>query len=75
MERTTSTTAGPPVGRPGPLQRGMQMVALMLFLLLVAILFGVGSAVHALFWVALIALALWLVGFVAHPGGSRWYYW
>ena len=24
---------------------------------------------------ALIALALWLIGFVAHPGGSRWYYW
>ena len=51
------------------------MVALVLFLLLVAILFGAGTALHALWWIAIIALAFWLVGFVARPGGRRWYYW
>ncbi len=53
------------------------MVPLLLVLLLVAILFGAGAAVHALWWVAVIALALWVIGFVARPsgGGGRWYYW
>jgi hypothetical protein len=51
------------------------MGAVLLFLLLVAILFGAGAAVHMLWWVAVIALALWVVGFLAHPGGGRWYYW
>jgi len=49
--------------------------ALILFLILVAALFGVGAAVHALFWVALIALALWVIGFAVRPSGGRWYYW
>ena len=49
------------------------MVALVLFLLLVAILFGAGAALHALWWVAIIALALWLVGFAVRPSGRRWY--
>jgi hypothetical protein len=51
------------------------MAALLVCLLLVALLFGAGSAVHALWWVAVIALALWVVGFVARPSGGRWYYW
>lgn len=51
------------------------MVALALFLLLIAILFGAGAALHALWWVAVIALALWLVGFAVRPSGGRWYYW
>jgi hypothetical protein len=51
------------------------MAALLVVLLLVAILFGAGVAIHALWWIAIIALALWLVGFLAHPGGGRWYYW
>ncbi len=51
------------------------MGALLLFLLLVAILFGAGAAVHMLWWVAIIALALWVVGFVARPSGGRWYRW
>jgi Flp pilus assembly protein TadB len=49
-------------------------------LLLALILFGVGFAVHVLWWIALIVLALWLLGFLfrtAEGGGSRrrWYRW
>jgi hypothetical protein len=51
------------------------MVALILVLILIAILFGVGAAVHALWWIAIIALVLWLIGFLIRPHGSRWYYW
>ena len=53
------------------------MAPLVVFLLLVALLFGAGAAVHTLWWIAVIALALWLVGFVARPssGRGRWYYW
>jgi hypothetical protein len=51
------------------------MVALILALILVAILFGAGVAVHLLWWVAIIALALLLVGFLFRPSGRRWYYW
>lgn len=51
------------------------MLALLLFLLLVALLFGLGAAVH-LFWiVAVVALVLWLVGFLLRPRGGRWFYW
>jgi len=51
------------------------MLALLLFLVLVAVLFGAGAAIHALWWIAIIALAAWLVGLIAHPSGRRWYYW
>ncbi len=51
------------------------MVPLLVFLLVVAILFGAGAAVHALWWIAIIALALWIVGFAARPSGGRWYRW
>jgi hypothetical protein len=51
------------------------MTALLLVLLLVLILFGAGAAVHALWWVAIIALVLWIVGFLARPSGGRWYRW
>ena len=51
------------------------MVALLLFLLLVAILFGLGAALHVLWIIAIIALLLWLVGFLFRPGRGRWYYW
>jgi hypothetical protein len=51
------------------------VVALVLFLLLVAVLLGVGTAVHALLWIGIIALALWLAGFAFRPSGRRWYYW
>ncbi|WP_329467953.1 hydrophobic protein [Streptomyces sp. NBC_01431] len=52
-------------------------VPLLLVLLLALILFGAGFAPKALWWVAIIVLMVWLVGFVARPkgGSGRWYRW
>ena len=50
-------------------------MALLLFLLLVFLFFGVGFAVHLLWIVAVIALVLWLLGFLFHGSGGRWYRW
>jgi hypothetical protein len=45
-------------------------------LLLALILGGVGFAIHALWWVAVILLVLWIVGFfVRGAEGARWYRW
>ncbi|MEW1914101.1 hydrophobic protein [Kitasatospora sp. NPDC085895] len=56
------------------------MLAVVLVLLLALLLFGAGFAVKALWWVAVVVLAVWLIGFVARgttAGGSRgrWYRW
>ncbi|MFH9347697.1 hydrophobic protein [Kitasatospora sp. NPDC017646] len=52
------------------------MILLVLILLLAIILGGVGFIVHALWWIALAVLVLWLLGFVfGRRGGSRWYRW
>lgn len=51
------------------------MVPLILLLILIAILFGAGAAVHLLWWIAIIALIIWVVGFFARPSGGRWYRW
>ncbi|MEV5974722.1 DUF5670 family protein [Streptomyces sp. NPDC051921] len=53
------------------------MVPLLLVLLLALLLFGIGFAVKALWWIAVVVLVLWLLGFVARPKGStgRWYRW
>jgi hypothetical protein len=51
------------------------VIPLLLVLLLIVVLFGAGSLMHLLYWVAIIALALWLVGFVMHDSGGRWYRW
>ena len=52
------------------------MLALLLVLLLAALLFGVGVAVHWLWIIAAIVLIVWLVGFVARgTEGARWYRW
>jgi hypothetical protein len=53
------------------------MVPLLLVLLLALILFGAGFALKALWWIALIVLVLWLIGFLVRPagGGGRWYRW
>jgi hypothetical protein len=54
------------------------MVAILLALIVVAILFGLGFAAHLLWWIALVALVLWLAGFLlrgASGSGRRWYYW
>jgi hypothetical protein len=57
------------------IQEVQAVAALILFLLLVAVLLGVGTAVHALLWIGIIAAALWLAGFAFRPSGRRWYYW
>jgi hypothetical protein len=41
------------------------MLFLLLALLVVLILFGAGFALHVLWWVAIAALILWLIGFFA----------
>jgi hypothetical protein len=56
-------------------------VVLVLAVLLIAlILGGLGFAIHILWWIALIVLVLWLLGFLfrsagAAGGRSRWYRW
>ncbi len=53
------------------------MFAVVLILLLALLLFGVGFAVHVLWWIALAVLVLWLLGwaFGAAEAGNRrrWY--
>lgn len=57
------------------------MAALLIALLIVIILFGLGFTLHVLWWIALIALVVWLLGFVFRAGGTagarrgRWFYW
>ena len=52
------------------------MGAVLLVLLLALILGGLGFAVHVLWWIALIVLAIWLIGFfVRGAEGARWYRW
>jgi hypothetical protein len=56
------------------------MGPLLLVLLLALVLGGIGFAVHILWWIAVIVLVLWVLGFFfrgAGAGGSRgrWYRW
>jgi hypothetical protein len=51
------------------------MLALLLVLLLALILFGVGFAIKFLWILAVIVLAIWLIGFLARSGDARWYRW
>lgn len=56
------------------------MGLLLLVLLLALVLGGLGFAVHVLWWIALIVLAIWIIGFIARgtaASGSRarWYRW
>ncbi len=50
-------------------------------LLLAIILGGLGFAIHVLWWIALVVLVIWLLGFLvrsaesAGAGRSRWYRW
>jgi hypothetical protein len=55
-------------------------MVILIALLLVLILFGAGFALHLLWWIAIIALVLWLVGWLvgaaeagAGSGRRRWY--
>lgn len=54
------------------------MVALIVLVLLVAVLGGFGFAAHVLWWLLLVAVALWLLGFLvggvdSGVGRRRWY--
>ena len=57
------------------------MMVILLVLLLAVILAGLGFAVHLLWWLALVVLAIWLVGFLFRAAESaartrrRWYRW
>jgi hypothetical protein len=57
-------------------------VLLILAVLLIAIILGgLGFAVHVLWWIALIVLAIWLLGFLFRTADGvgtrrrRWYRW
>ena len=47
----------------------------LLVLLVVLALFGVGFAWKALWIVAIVALVLWAIGFLARGPEARWYRW
>ncbi|MGW5048818.1 hydrophobic protein [Streptomyces griseoluteus] len=56
------------------------MVPLLLVLLPALILFGAGFALKALWWIAVIVLIVWVLGFIVRPAGNggrkgRWYRW
>ena len=56
------------------------MLVLLLVLLLALILAGAGFALHLLWWLAIIVLAVWLLGFLVRSarstgGRSLWYRW
>lgn len=52
-------------------------MGIILAVLLLAIIFGgLGFAAHALWWVAVLLLIGWVIGFGIRSGeGSRWYRW
>jgi hypothetical protein len=55
------------------------MFLILAVLLIALILGGLGFAIHILWWIGLIVLVIWLLGFLfrAAEGGSRsrWYRW
>ena len=50
-------------------------MAIVLALLLDALLFGLGFAIKVLWLVAVVAFAVWLLGFFVAEAESRWYHW
>ena len=66
-----------------PLERKRKMVVILVALLIVLLLGGLGFAIHVLWWIALAALVLWLLGFMLRGGSGgrggrgsrRWYRW
>jgi uncharacterized membrane protein len=61
---------------------GHSAIVIIAALLLVLILGLLGFAMHVLWWLALVALVAWLLGFflrvgetIAKPPRRRWYYW
>ena len=57
------------------------MLFILLALIVVLVLGGLGFAIHVLWWLALVALVVWVLGFFFRAGSSaarprrRWYYW
>ena len=58
------------------------MAVILVALLVILILFGLGFAIHVLWWLALAALVIWALGFflrvgetIAKPRRRRWYNW
>lgn len=56
------------------------MGPLLLVLLLALVLFGAGFALNLLWWVAVIVLVVWALGFIMRGtptggGRNRWYRW
>ena len=51
------------------------MGLLVAFLIITLLLFGFGFTLHILWWVAAIALVVWLVGLIVHGPERRWYRW
>ncbi len=51
------------------------MCVLLAFLIFTALLFGLGFALHVLWWIALIFLIFWVIGLAIRPRGKHWYYW
>jgi hypothetical protein len=57
---------------------GGDSMIILVALLIVLLLGGLGFALHVLWWVALVALVIWLLGFVFRAGSGvsgRWYRW
>jgi hypothetical protein len=52
------------------------LVPLLALILILLLLGGGGMALHILWYVLVIALVLWVLGFLVRgSGGGRWYYW
>lgn len=57
------------------------MAIVIVALLVILLLGGLGFAIHVLWWVALAALVIWLLGFALRSAGGaarprrRWYNW
>jgi hypothetical protein len=51
------------------------MGVLLACLIITLLLFGAGFTLHILWWIAAIALVVWLVGLIAHGPQGRWYRW
>jgi hypothetical protein len=51
------------------------MLAMILFLLLVAIIFGIGFVVKWLFYIAIALALIWIIGFFFRGANGRWYRW
>jgi membrane protein YdbS with pleckstrin-like domain len=61
------------------LGRNTHLGIILLVLLLALILGGLGFVLHILWWIALVVLVVWLLGFLVRMGEGtsrgRWYRW